>query len=55
MDAPSVTGATEGQAGGLGSNLLFDNFDTISSIKTWIRMEDGELKAPLHINDAFDP
>jgi hypothetical protein len=36
-------------------NVLFEGFDTISSMRTWIRMEDGEVKAPLHINASFDP
>ena len=36
-------------------NLLFERFDTLSSMKTWIRMEDGEVKDLLTIDSTFDP
>lgn len=36
-------------------NVVFEQFDTTSTFKTWIRMEDGEKKAILNIDAAFDP
>jgi len=36
-------------------NLVFKGFDTIGTVKTWIRMEDGEKKAMLDLDESFDP
>lgn len=36
-------------------NFLFSDFDTITSVKTWVRMEDGETKSTLDLNSSFDP
>lgn len=36
-------------------DLVFEQFDTITSMKTWIRMENGDVKGFLNISDTFDP
>ncbi|KAG8808064.1 hypothetical protein FRC17_004148 [Serendipita sp. 399] len=36
-------------------NILFQNFNTTGTIKTWIQMEGGEKKAELDIDETFDP
>ncbi|KAG8858841.1 hypothetical protein FRB91_009245 [Serendipita sp. 411] len=36
-------------------NILFQNFDTTGTLKTWIQTEGGDKKAELDIDDSFDP